>query len=129
LEGSRDAADDGEGEVLDRPGGRLGDGRRETGGAVAREDDAPDAGALGAAEEGAEVAGVGDAGGDEEERRGAVLGRAGKVYEGDRIEGAGQRDDALGRVGAGLCIETGSGHGLDGDAALCGELLDAVELG
>src|SRR6185312_6274143 len=77
----------------------------------------------------AEVAGVGDAGGDQEERRGAVLGGADEVDEGDRIERAGQRDDALGRVGTGLCVETGPGHGLDGDAALGGELLYVVELG
>jgi hypothetical protein len=48
---------------------------------VAREDDAPDAGTFGAPEERAEVAGVGDAGGDEEEWRRAVRGRAAEVVE------------------------------------------------
>ena len=65
MEGGRYPADHGEGEVLDRPGGGLGDGRGQPGGAVAGEDDASDAGALGTPEERAKVAGVGDAGSDE----------------------------------------------------------------
>ena len=54
-------------------------------------------------------------------------GRA-EVRERDRIEGAGQRDDALGRLGAGLSVEAGAGDRLDRDAASCGELLYAIEL-
>jgi hypothetical protein len=96
---------------------------------VAREDDAADAGALCATEERAEVAGVGDACGDEQERRGAGLGGAAEFFEGDRLEGAGERDDALGGVGAGLGIESGAGDRLDGNPALGGQLLNLVELG
>jgi hypothetical protein len=48
---------------------------------VAREDDAPDAGTFRASEKRAEVAGVGDAGGDEEERRGAVGGGPAEIGE------------------------------------------------
>ena len=124
----RHPAHHGEGQVLDGPGGRLGDGRRQAGRAVARQHDAGDAGALGAAQERAQVPGVGDAGRHQQERRRAVPVRAGQVLEGDGLERSGQGEHALRRLGAGLGVEPGPGHGLDGDPQAGGQLLDAVQL-
>ena len=63
-------------------------------------------------------------------RNGAVPRRSGaaQVLECDGLERAGQGQDALGRVGAGLGVEPGPGHGLDRDPQPAGQLLDAVEL-
>ena len=89
---------------------------------------AGDAGTLGAAQQRAQVARVGDAGRDEQERRRAAATRPAQVLEGDRLERAGQRDDPLGRLGAGLGVEAGPRHRLDRDPQAGGQLLDPVEL-
>ena len=68
LEGGREAADDGEREVLDGPGRRLRDGGGDVHRPVAGQHDPGDAGALGGAQKRAEVAGVGDAVDDHQER-------------------------------------------------------------
>ena len=89
---------------------------------------AGDPGALGAAQQGAQVARIGDAGGHQHEGLHAAAGRA-EIFEGHRFDRRGQGHDALGRLGAGLGIEPGAGHGLDRDPQAGGQLLDAIELG
>ena len=82
LQGGGQAADDGEPQVLDGPGRRLGDRGRDVHGPVAGQHDPGGAGALGRAQQRAEVAGIGDAVDRHEERRprpaaaGQVLERA-----------------------------------------------------
>ena len=93
-----------------------------------RQDDAGDAGALGAAQQRAQVARVGDAGGDEQERFGAPLRRA-EVLERHRLDRGGHGHHALGRLGPGLGVEPGPGHGLDGHPHAGGQLFNAVQLG
>ena len=82
---------------------------------MARQDDTGDAGALGAAQQRAQVPGVGDAGRHEEEGSRAVAIGPGQVLEGNRLERAGQGQDTLGCVRAGLGVQPGPGHRLDGD--------------
>ena len=70
----RQPGDEGDRHVLDGAGRRLGDGRRDVHGAVAGQEHAVHAGAVAAAHDRAEVAGVGDAVDGDEERRPARAG-------------------------------------------------------
>ena len=84
---------------------------RDVDGPVAGQHDARDARALGRAQEGAEVAGIGDAvDGDEERRPSVGRGRDRQLVELGLRERLGPGDDALGRVGAGLGVELGAGR-------------------
>ena len=51
-----------------------------------------------------------------------------QILERHRLEGAGQGQNALGRLGAGLGVEPGARHRLDRDPHAPGQLLDAVQL-
>ncbi len=52
----------------------------------------------------------------------------GQVLEGDGLERPGQGEHALRRLGAGLGVEPGPRHRLDGDPQAPGQLLDPVQL-
>ena len=95
-------ADHGDRQVLDGAGRRLGDRRGDVDGPVPGQDDAGHAGALGRAQEGAEVARVGDAVERHEERRPCRRRAASQVVEVGLGQRCGEGEHALGRVGAGL---------------------------
>ena len=122
-----DAAHQGHGEVLDGPGGHLGDRGRQVGGPVPREDDPGDAGALGAAQDGPEVVGVGDAVDDQEEREPPPDRGLAQVLERCLLDGPGQGHHALGPLGAGHRVEAPTGDHLDGDPPTGSQGLDVVE--
>ena len=104
--------------------------RGEGGGAALGEDDAVDAGAVGGAEEGAEVVGVFYAVEGEEER-GSRPGGWGveEVFEGEEFALAEEGDDALVGVGFGVAGELVAGLGGDADAFGAGEVEDGVHAG
>ena len=103
----------------------VGDNRGRT---VAGQHDPRNTGTLRAAQQRAQVARVGDAGRHDKEGRRTGPARTAEILERDGFERAGQRHDALGRLGAGLCVETGAGHRLDRHPQAGRQLLDAIEL-
>ena len=86
-------------------------------------------GALGTAQQRPQVARIGDPGSHQQE--GVATDRrtcgGAEVLEGHRLDRAGQGDDALRGLGAGLGIEAGVRHGLDGNPHPGGQLLDLVQ--
>ena len=86
-------------------------------------------GALGAAQQSAQVAGVGDAGRDQEEGRGGPGGGRAHLLERHRVNRPGQSQHPLGGLGPGLGVEPGVGHGLEGNAQFGGQCLNPIELG
>lgn len=94
---------------------------------VLGQDHPGDAGALGRAQQRAQVAGVGDAIAQQQERRRGAGAGPEQVVERDVGQGAGERDHALGRVGAGDGVELAPTHHLHQDARLTGQLADVVE--
>ena len=114
--------------MLDRPGGHLGDRGREVGGAVPGQDDAGHAGALGAAQQRAEVPRIGDAGDDEQERRHTAGAGRTEVVERHRLDRLGPGEHALRRVRAGFGVEPAAGDRLHPHPPADGERLDPVEL-
>jgi hypothetical protein len=130
LEGADEVGDAGDADVLGRAGGGLGDGRRDWCGPAFGEDDAVDAGAVGGAEEGAEVVRVFDAVEGEEEA--VVLGEGGRggeeVFDGEEGALADEGERALVGVGAGEAGELVAGFEGDADAGGAageGELVQA----
>ncbi len=89
---------------------------------------AGDTGTLGAAQQGAQVAGIGDPGRDEEERLHALTARGTQLLQRDRLDRPGQREHTLRRFGPRLRVETMTRHRLDGNAEPGRQLLYAVQL-
>jgi hypothetical protein len=119
FEGAGHVGDLGDADVLGSAGGGFGDDGGERGGTAVGEDDAVDAGAVGGAQERAEVVGVFDAvEGEEEVEPGGPDGGVEKVFQ--REEGAllEEGDDALVCVGFGKAGELVAGLGGDADVAL-----------
>ena len=108
LDGRGQAAHRGHRQVLDGAGRGLGDRGRDVHGPVLGQDHAGHAGALGGAQQRAEVAGVGDAVAAQQERRRLRplrrTIRSSSVSLGERL---GEGDDALRGVGAGGGVELG----------------------
>ena len=95
---------EGDRHVLDGAGRRLGDGRRDVHGPVAREEHPVDAGAVAVADDRPEVARIGDAVDGDQERRapGTPLDEVGELGLRQR---RGEGDDALRRLAARLGVE------------------------
>ena len=133
LEGAGEIGDVGDADVLGGASGGLGDDRAERGGAAFGEKDAGDAGAVGGAEESAEVVGVFDAvEGEEEAVAGGVGGSGEEVFEREELALlalANEGDDALMHVSAGVVGEPVAWLGGDADVGGAGELGDAGEFG
>ena len=83
---------------------------------MAREDDTGYAGTLGAPQERPQVPRVGQSSSHQQKRLRAFGGGPAEVLELHRLNRIGVRQHTLIRFGAGLGIEPGSGHRLDGDA-------------
>ncbi len=127
FEGADEVGDPGDADVLGGPGGGLGygsgDGRRATLG----DDDAVDSGAVGGAEESAEVVGIFDAVEGEEEAVLAVLFGGEEVFDGEEPALADDGDDALMGVGAGEAGELVTGLDGEADVGVTAELGYAFE--
>ena len=114
FEGAGDVNDLGDADVLAGSCGRFCGDRAEGGRSAFGEDDAVDAGAVGRAEEGAEVVGVFYAV-EGEEKLGAGGGLE-EVFEGEEFAFADEGDDALVGVGFAVAGELVAGFGRDADA-------------
>ena len=112
--------------MLDGPGRGLGHPRGHVSGPVAWKHCARGPRGRSAAQEGTDVAGIGDAVEDEQEGRSRPAGRAQLVQVRLR-EGLGVGQDALGGFGAGLGLEPGAGHAAQRDPTLPGQGGDVVE--
>ena len=95
---------------------------------MARQHHAGDAGALGAAQQGAQVAGIGDPGRHKEERLYALTARGTQFLQRHRLDRPGQRQHALRRFGPRLRIQTMPRHRLDRDTEPGRQLFYAVQL-
>jgi hypothetical protein len=123
FEGADEIDDAGDAEVLCGSGAGFDGYGAERGGAALGEQDAIDAGAVGYAEQSAEVLGVFDSVEGEKEASRAGEGRLGreKVFEGEELLGADDGDDSLMRGGLGAEGELIAGLGVDADAELAAE--------
>jgi hypothetical protein len=103
FEGSGDVDDLGDADVLGGAGGGLGGDGAERGGAALGEEDAVDAGAVGGAEESAEIVGVFYAVECEKKAEaGWACGGVEEIFEGEEFAFADEGYDAL--VGVGLAV-------------------------
>ena len=124
FEGAGDVDDLGDADVLAGSGGGLGRDCREGSRSAFGEDDTVDAGAVGGAEESAEVVGVFYAVEGEEEF--IAGGGLEKVFEGQEFALAEEGYDALVGVGAAVAGELVAGLGGDADAFGAGEFENRV---
>ncbi len=119
--------DQGHGQVLDGAGGGLGHRRGHVRSPVTGQDHPRDPGALGRAQQRAEVAGVGQPVERQQERSGTAGGGPGQAVHLDRLQLGGVGQHALGGVGAGLGVQLAAADLADGDAVLGGQLDDLVD--
>ena len=118
FERADEVGDAGDADVLGCAGGGFGYGGGDGGGASLREDDAVYSGAVGGADEGAEVVGIFDAVEGKEEAVLAVFFGGEEVFDGEEFALADDGEDALVGIGAGEAGELVAG--LDGDADVGG---------
>ena len=128
FQGAGDVDDLGDAGVLGGSGGGFGDDRVQGSGPAFGDDDAIDAGAIGGAEQGAEVVGVFDAVQHQKEAAAglAMLGVE-EVFEGEELPLAEEGDDALMGVGFGVSGELVAGFGGDADVGLAAEVEDGFK--
>ncbi len=128
LQRADEVGDAGDADVLGGSGGGLGDGGGDGGGAAFGQDDAVDAGAVGGAEQRAEVVGVFDAvEGEEEAVCSPVFFRGEQVFDGEEGALADHGEGALVGVGAGEAGELVAGFEGDADAGGAAEFGQALQ--
>jgi hypothetical protein len=129
FEGAGEIDDAGDAEVLDRSGAGLDGYGTEGRGAAFGEQDAIDAGAVGYAEQRAEILRVFNAVEGEQETGCAGEGRLGReeVFEGEEFLGTDEGDDAMVGGGAGAEGELITGLGEDADSGLAAKGDELVE--
>ncbi len=113
--------------MLDGPGGGLRDGRRDVRRTVAGQHDPGDTGTLRRAEDRAEVAGIGDAVEEQQERRRAVALGFEQILDRRRAQRLRHGEHTLGAIGAGHRLELRPGDLADRHLLLVGEIDDVVE--
>ena len=127
LHGRRQPADDRHPQMFDGTRRGLGHGRRDVRGAMARQNHTRHTRALRCPQDRAEVARIGDAVEQEQERQRAVALWVEQVLQRCRAERLGHGEHALGAVGAGHRLELAARDLAQRDLLFVGEIDDVVE--